>query len=191
MAVYYEAGVYEVEAVEHAFTKAQSGNPMIEVQVRPIDRIFQAGMDGEYREPVDQNERVGYLRFVMPQGDDEKSEKTRAITMKKLRTAGWTGTDFSTFSLDQPFQCECKHGTYQDKPKEDWDVFQGRRSAEHQPELASEMNSIMDKMLKSETLMAAAPEKTVDVSQPAGTAPTTGGAASDDIPFARWEGSLV
>jgi hypothetical protein len=65
--------------------------------------------------------------------------------------------------------------------KEEWDVYLPSRSKEHQPALGNRMNEIMAKVLASESLNPAA-VPVIDVSQPAGTAPTLV-TADADIPF--------
>lgn len=182
MALHYDAGVYLVEPIEHAFNESSNGKPMITAKVRPIERVYQAGMDGEYRDAVEDNKYERYVNFVL----DPTNEQSQAITMKKLRTAGWTGTSFSEFSLDSPFLCNCDHSEYKGKPTEQWDVYLPARVVEHKPELAAKMDGIMDKMLKSETLASAAPEKTIDVRQPAGTAPGSP-LPGDDVPFFKMD----
>lgn len=176
MAINYDPGNYLCEMVDFAFTESSNKKPMIQLRVRPLELVRFAGTEGEMRSQVSPNEKVGYMNLVI----DPDSEQSRGITMRKLRTAGWAGTSFSTFALDSPFLCSCDHEEYKGKPKEKWDILLVRKTAEHKPELAVRMDEIMDKMLQSDSLASAVPAVPQSPS-------TGGGPPDDDIPFMRLE----
>lgn len=92
MAQFTHEAHYECEVLESGIQESTNKNPMIVLNVRPLFRLTNYGTPDEKRHPPEAiSERS--VRIVFG------SDKQRELNLKKLRAAGWDGTDFDGFDM--------------------------------------------------------------------------------------------
>lgn len=93
MAQFENGGYYECKVVDSGLSESKTGkNPMIILTVQPVYRILNYQTDEERRvSPESNSERQVRLTF--------SSEKQNEMNLKKLREAGWDGTNFVDFDM--------------------------------------------------------------------------------------------
>jgi hypothetical protein len=149
MAMHYQPGTYICEVLEQALVKASTGKPMFVFKVRVQSKVTMNHESGEELiEPqMETYERT--VRIVVNPNNPDSLE----YAMKKLRHAGFTGTQFEQLNLTGArVRCKCEEGEYKGQPSENWDFeLPGRSSSEpleNDPALNKTLNALFDRQLR-------------------------------------------
>lgn len=83
---------YQVEILDHSFDETPNGNPRLNFKVKILKKIKDFGSDAPHFSPAEMNvDRNLSLVFA--------TEGQREWGVKKLRFAGWRGSDFADFDM--------------------------------------------------------------------------------------------
>lgn len=181
MAAHYAEGVYAAQILQVAFAESSNNNPMIQFKVKVIGTVDAAG---EMLPIAKQYDRT--VRLTM-------TDKSHEMCIKKLRWAGWNGTDFKTLNTIVNSACRfvCSHrvietGDRAGEMAEDWDFELPpleSKPLENDPSIEKRMNALFGKVLKN-TLPQEAPVSPNAITPEAPEAAPVGGPPPDDeVPF--------
>jgi hypothetical protein len=142
------AGYYSAEVEELGFRESQSGKDMITLKVRILGELADPWGSAADFYATDQTP----TRFINLVVNDDRSLD---FILKKLRYAGWNGTDFATLEPDMIgayVKVQCKHTPNRDtgEAREDWDLMLPPRSnvpLDADGDKARRLNALFDRRL--------------------------------------------
>lgn len=143
---HYAEGVYAAQIMQVAFAESSNGNPMIQFRVKIIGQIDVGGNVVAGRDQYDRTVRLTL------------TEKSGEMCIKKLRWAGWAGTDFKSVSSMVNSMCRfvCDHDTIKNGDRageltESWDFELPpleSKELENDPAVEKKLNTLFGKTLK-------------------------------------------
>lgn len=188
MAQFENGAYYECEVVDSGITESTNGNPMIVLNVRPIYKIRNRGLEDQKLVAAESDsERV--IRLVF------STEAQREMNLKKLREAGWDGMDFSGFDMrGMVVVCSNKHSENNGKTYDGFDLPLPGFTADSvdkskQGELGKKMNALLAGTLKSiqpaekRKRSSAPPAEQKQSSDSSDSADSDSGLIDDETPF--------
>lgn len=182
----FPAGYYAAEVEELGFRESQSGKDMITFRVRIMGELANP-FGGEARDHYAQDQNPNrFINLVL--GDDRSLD----FILKKLRYAGWNGTDFADLETEMTgslIKVQCKHEPDRNTgdSREQWDLMLPPRSTvqlDADGDKARKLNALFDRRLTDPAFnvaqgdQAPAPPRS---NQGGGSAPPPAG--DDEIPF--------
>lgn len=120
MPLHYSEGTYLFRIAEQGWTETskEPKRPMLVFKGDPIALIVtdQDGTESHEEIHRDQYDRRIFLTI------DDRDDRNMDFAMRKLRGAGFTGETFASLNLvGRDVRARCTHGTYKDRPTENWD----------------------------------------------------------------------
>ena len=147
-ATYENDGIYELRIREHAFGETTNGNPKIDFECDVIAKIQGwGGSDGGTKVPAESSSYPVTFSLVFA------TESQREYNLKKLRFAGWDGSNFDDFEMiGTHIICKNENREHKGKTYYGFDLVLPpleHKELESKPGIKKKLNALLSKELKA------------------------------------------